>query len=369
MSVDDSLRVTFGEGINLQHAEDAIRTLGHDETPPKSIVLDFSYCHHVDAFAGVLLGNSLRRFAHPNSVEVILPHSPGEDFAKQWYRSFTKSGLGFALARYASLVRSSETDLTTTFRDYYRRVLGTPAQNLVVIPDLDQETAFNIDDLEVFRSQLERLLPKLNTDVSVLKRDDRVQLASLCLEAVQNVRDHAGKAPMPMGTEFSSALIMQYYRQLSRAKDQIGQFDEYLSRVALSAEHATRGFLDITVADDGVGIAARQSQNSGIYWQEMAEERDALVSALSEGGTIKLRSSDSAIRGDPGYGFTHIAQSITGLKAYATLRTGRFLAVFDGTLLGESGFLLRPSLLGYVPGTIVSIIVPIPASQLSLPIA
>jgi hypothetical protein len=112
------------------------------------------------------------------------------------------------------------------------------------------------------------------------------------------------------------------------------------------------------VNDDGNGIPARHSLDSTIYWKNIREERQWLVSALESGSSVKLRSQDTVVRGDPGYGFNKIISSFTGLQAFALLRTGRSEAFFDSTL-GMTGFKINDITLGYMPGTALQVVFPV----------
>jgi len=78
-----------------------------------------------------------------------------------------------------------------------------------------------------------------------------------------------------------------------------------------------------------------------------------------------LVANDTKVRGDPGYGSVYILSCLQALQAYATLRTGRLLAVFDGTS-DTSAFRFAPQTLGYIPGTTLDIVFPTPSSQMLL---
>ena len=96
-------------------------------------------------------------------------------------------------------------------------------------------------------------------------------------------------------------------------------------------------------------------------------ERTALEKAFSAGGSIKLTAKDSVIRGDPGYGYSNIVQSLRSLCAYSSVRTGRLLATFDGTTpptaVSANTLFVQKGAVGQgyapIPGTIIQTLIPI----------
>src|SRR5262249_13321941 len=118
-------------------------------------------------------------------------------------------------------------------------------------------------------------------------------------------------------------------------------------------------FVQVCVNDDGVGIAARQSLDPSIYTGPIEHEKEALRGALSARSLVKLRAHDARVRGTPGQGYTYIDACLRSLRAFAVLRTGRLLAVFDGTDDQGDGFALVAGDLGYMPGTTLDVLIPI----------
>jgi hypothetical protein len=118
-------------------------------------------------------------------------------------------------------------------------------------------------------------------------------------------------------------------------------------------------YIEICVNDDGVGIAARQSQNSSIYWGPKAPEHQAVRDALTAHSSVKLRTQDCRVRGVPGQGYTYIDACLRALKGFAIIRTGRLMAVLDGTQEAGPGFELLAGSQGYMPGTALSVLIPI----------
>jgi hypothetical protein len=85
---------------------------------------------------------------------------------------------------------------------------------------------------------------------------------------------------------------------------------------------------------------------------------------MEASGSVKIRAQDTTIRGDPGYGTVYMMSALRTLSAYATLRTGRLLAVFDGTS-DQDAFRFAPDAFAYMPGTMLEIVFPRTTRQLS----
>lgn len=365
-SADISLR--FGPGINLTHAENVVAELGNESIPQKMVQLDFGKCRHIDVGAGWRVGNSLRRYAQALLLDVILPDVSSEkDFSGRWFLAFTRSGLGISIAKHAPLIRSSQQEVTELVRSYYQSRLQEVWTNLVIVQSLEQGLAIDVNNFNSFLIQFHRWLPVVNVPEGTFEEKDIHSLAQLCFEAIQNVYDHANRTPLPSKTEILSYFSLRYHKMINRPITPSGDFTSYIERLRnLDQGRYSGRFLEIVTNDDGVGISARQSQTLDVYWSEPHEEGEALKDALASGSSIKLKTKDTIIRGDPGYGFTHIQDSLRQLHAYAALRTGRRLAVFDGTLPSANGFELTPDILGYMPGTALHIVLPIPSRQLGL---
>src|SRR5205807_10006310 len=156
-------------------------------------------------------------------------------------------------------------------------------------------------------------------------------LRILCWEAVTNVDDHATRRPLLHGTPVLASLALRWYHfseiRAAPPTGAAGWMQRTLGRGRgrVDTQSDVRGFVEISVLDDGVGIAARQSGDEAIYWKAMARERQYVLDALAERGSIKPKTQDTKTRGDVGYGFTHINSSLQRLGAWASLRTGRLL--------------------------------------------
>lgn len=369
MTTSHSNVFVMGQGINMSHAEHFVDSLGQMTSPLDRIDVDLSKCRHVDIGVGWRIGNAISRFT---DVHVRVP-TP-RDFTGTWFLSFTRTGLGLALANAASTISTDDGDVTDQVKSYYasqpKVIVG---QNYVALRDLHRGLSFDVNDESRFRQRLENeWLPRVNVDADAVSEQSRSQLAQLLLEAVQNVFDHAGQIPFPRGSlpQLSSYFALAYRREIKNPKDLSGDFNRYLRNVNRAWGGITsRQFVEFIVCDTGVGIAARQSQLGDIYWSDANQELLAFRDALTVARSIKLKTKDSPIRGDPGFGFQLMATALREVRGYASLRTGRFLATFDGTDPTLDGFGVSELGLGYLPGTVLHVVAPLPSLQLEFPLS
>jgi len=360
-----SISEKFESEITLSDAERFIELLGRSPVPDKKVTVDFSACTWIDVGAGTLIGNALRRYAQNQLLEVIVPPIFSEkDFSGTWFKTFTRSGLGYAIAEHAPFIISNSEDITSMIRNYYKRIATSLANNVLIIKDIHEGTPININEREEFEKGFRKWLSDLNKDLIVFEGVDISNVIGICYQGLQNIFDHSYKKPLPENTKILSYFAMRYYQRILGKGERSRFFEGYLSRISEKngAKYHPQ-FVELVVNDDGVGIPARQSQRSGIYWQAREQEEATLKDALS-GKSVKPITNDAAIRGKPGLGYPEIADCLRRLGAFASLRTGRILATFDGTVksLG-SGWLFTQALTGrtngYVPGTMLQVLIPL----------
>lgn len=359
--------IAFKTHINPMHAEAALIQLGANVEPDENVTIDLSQCEFIDPSAGWRLSNSLRRHAQRGLLEVILPDR-AQIAGEQWFKSFTRTGLGYAIAFHCSRVRSvSGGDITAELKEYYMRVDGKPSATHMLISGIRDRRPFNVDDFPQFNGKFRGLLSKLYAQTPKLA--SLHALSTFVFEAVQNIYDHSHAKPLPPGTPVFDYLCVNYYKDIRNPPDVGRHLATYLKRLneVLPPERRS-GFIEVVANDDGVGVAARQSQVSDIYWRnDRREEKAALIQALARGGSIKFITQDCPIRYDPGLGTYKILDALRKLSAFAFIRTGRLLAYFDGADVSQDAFgIVGEDELGYMPGTALNVIVPIVDSQLRL---
>jgi hypothetical protein len=163
-------------------------------------------------------------------------------------------------------------------------------------------------------------------------------------------------------------LSIRWYRTVSARNDQLGGLHSYIAahHEGSGPTNVIAGWMEIVVADDGVGIAARHAQTdeSVMYSGATSDEDEALHDALESSATVKLRTLDAQLRGEPGFGTAIMADSLKTIKAYAALRTGRRLIEFDPWR--HEQFELHDAEFGWLPGTAVQVLLPVLDRQLRL---
>jgi hypothetical protein len=356
--------IPFGETIDIRAAEDAISKFSAESVSTRSVAFDFSKCRNVDIGGGYRIGNLFRRLAQHGAVTVLLPEGSylGSTISSQFFLAFTRSGLGPALARYANTIMVGSLDVTEGLKHYYSESLTVPGQNSIYVDGL-HTGAIDVDDEPSFGRLLSSLLSKVNLRVASIRKDSLTEVVALCFEAVQNVSDHAARKPLPAGASIFSYLALRYYK--GTASSSQGAFSGYLKRLIRGHYEGKEPYwLEIVVNDDGNGIAARQTLDEDIFWKRLEEEEQALVHALTK-GSVKLQARDAKIRGGlVGEGYPRIRTALRELKAFASLRSGRCFASFDGTVTHEDKFRLNRGEyglpLGVMPGTTLQIVIPLP---------
>lgn len=361
--------ITFGKAINPQHAEDAVAQLGGPDESLQMTRIDFSGCQHIDASVGWRLGNALRRHAERSLLEIVLPswdETDSRDTGQLWFRYFTRTGLGQAIAHRCDRVLRGEENVAERLRAFYAGSGLKQRQNHFFSPGIRQNRPFNVDDFDDFLNHFQSAVQFVPVDGRTFASDFLTQLGSFVFEAVQNVWDHSCGKPLPQETDVFDYLCVNFFKTLSAAPDPSGKLAGFVKRInsEFSASEKLLGFVEVIVNDDGVGIAARQSLDSLIYWDpDTYREQGAFLEAIKRGKSVKFKSQDCPIRRDPGYGISKIAKSLRDLRAFAVLRTGRRIAVHDPFDNTSDGFVLTNDILGYLPGTALDVLVPMPDPQ------
>lgn len=356
-TLTEPISFDFKTGISPVKAERVIAALGAEEQPSRSVVLNFKDYPYVNTGVAWRIGNAIRRYSG-QQLEVVVPQFG--DGQGRWFRSFTKTGLGDAIATHAGKILSVGEDITAQVRAYYAEKLVRKSNNSVFWGGLHQAVTINPEREDLFRDEFIASLKYVNVKPTHFDRDRLQDLIKLSFEAIQNVYDHARRKPLPEGTRVVSYALLDYFKLIEdNHPDPDGRLRTYLTRLPALTSRVRKDFIEICVNDDGVGIAARHSQDPSIYWGPAARETEIVLNALSAHSSVKLRAQDSRVRGTPGQGYTYIDSCLRAILAFAILRTGRLLAVFDGTADASSGFSLVPGDLGYMPGTTLNILIPI----------
>lgn len=355
---------TFRETIAVHEVEELLTVVDRREDQHHAWALDLSAVRHVQPGAGYRLGNALARWSR-GEVTARVPDP--DDFRGPWFQTFTRSGIGLALARHTAAIRVADADITEKVRAYYTEKGAVSSTNYAVAIDI--EDGGLTADIDGFAAAFLRLARSVRLESSVLSQEERRALVTLVWEAVLNVVDHAYKEPWEYTGASLSYVSLRRYERMNAQEGETG-LAAYLTgaqQALAEADESTLGWIEIVVCDDGVGIAARQSGNAGIADELPETELTALGAALAAGGSIKLTTRDAVTIGEPGYGFSLIAGALSDLKGYAALRTGRLHAELDGTRHHADAFLLHDQALGWLPGTALHVVLPLRDPQLRIP--
>ncbi len=337
--------------VTPERAEQVIAQLA-DQEDGASVTLQFSGHPSMTQGAGWRIGNALRRFS--GILEVSVPPLAEGD----WGRTWTRSGLGYALAAHAGRILEDGADVTAQIKDFYSAKEKRTDQNAVIIGDLHRGINVNPEREDLFRETFLATLRYVNVRPSDFGREGLGDVIKLSFEAIQNVFDHARRKPLPDRTKIVSYFLFSYHKSLSGHPDPTGLLKGYASRLARAAGRGRPDFVQVCVSDDGVGIAARQAQDISVYRGPIGAEAAAMKGALEARSSVKMAAQDCRIRGAVGHGYSYINACLQSLRAFAVLRTGRLLAVFDGSQY-RRGLELTRADLGCMPGTTLDVLVPI----------
>jgi hypothetical protein len=348
-----SVAISLGGEVTPARAEEVIARLA-DTKDGTSVSLRISGYPYMTPGTGWRIGNALRRFSGDHLEASVPPFGEGD-----WFRAFTRSGLGYALAAHAGKILANGTDVTAQVRSFYGAKDTRADQNAVIFSELHRGLSVDAEREEQFRDAFLASLKKVNVRPTNFDRDRLRDVIKLAFEGIQNAYDHAAKRPLPSGSKIVSYFLLGYYKSVQGHPDPTGRLRGYEERLAALTRRARTDFVQVCVNDDGVGIAARQAQNLDIYHGPVGEEEASLRDALRTRSSVKLRAQDCRVRGASGFGYTYIETCLRSLRALAVLRTGRLLAFLDGTDDSGSGFRLEGGVLGYMPGTTLDILIPI----------
>jgi len=367
------MNLTLPEKVTVSSAEELLDTATRKELGAGPFHLDCQSCKHISLGAGYRIGNLLRVLAGHGALNVTIPNGTysADSVPQEFFLSFTRSGLGQAIAKYAMSVHSADTDVTVDLKEYYKRTSTYSSHGAAYLFDIHLGT-IDVEDEARFGRLVGDLLLRVNAGVSALDRASLSDAIALCFEGSQNVTDHAAKKPF-RGSSILSYLSVRYYR--TAAKSDEGMFAGYIKRATRELGKNSRlSWLEIAINDDGNGIASRQTQDPHVYRGPIEVEETAFREALAK-SSVKLKAGDSKVRGGvAGEGFSRMRRSLRHLKAFASVRSGRCFATFDGLSPVQDLFNLTPGKFGlaygYMPGTALQVVIPLVeiSSQQSLPL-
>jgi hypothetical protein len=317
--------------VSLLDAEEFVSRLG-DQNPRDALQLDLSRIESIETGSAALIANALGRYAGTSQVETSSTQPIGE------WDPRLRSGLLPAMAAYLSPVEPHEDEISL--------------RGFLLVSHLERTSSTSAGEYPAFHSRFRAWRDRFVKTTRLDLDSERLRyLSRYCYHAVQNVFDHAYGTPFQPRERTYSYIAIQ-----AVTLREGGIPEDYARRLTGFAQDRC---LEVVINDDGNGIAARQSQNPNIYWEDIRDERAAVAEALSAGGTAKRKVGDALIRGAlPGYGTRDVRIQVQALRAYLRIRTGRLLVDLDGTT--DSDYAVRNEERGYMPGTVLHAIVPLP---------
>jgi hypothetical protein len=216
------------------------------------------------------------------------------------------------------------------------------------------------DDFELIRARIRQFAGGLNLEP--IGGEHLEELASFAYEAVENTREHACD---DLGGAAIDGLRFLQIRRLSvtrrRGMDQLltskGGLQAYLERLSTSAElgdEKVASFVEVTIADSGIGIPARLLGSTDVYSDPLSAETELTLRAMRPDSSSKARS----IMGR-GQGLFNAMRMAALLRGLVVVRTGRLELIRDTTLAparGQDGWHINE--LEYLPGTTISLLLP-----------
>jgi hypothetical protein len=139
-------------------------------------------------------------------------------------------------------------------------------------------------------------------------------------ELVQNTRDHALKSPDGRPISGARFLTVRRINASMRAAEWYETADTPFVDYLRELNDDSADFVELTVADSGIGVPARLAGRLDVYKGSIAEEVELLARAFRNG-----ESSKPASVAGRGLGFSNVLRAVKALSGMLSIRTGRLL--------------------------------------------
>jgi len=342
-----------GPTITIDDAEKYISELSfqsHDEEPRVLILRPQSF---VVPSAGQRLATHI---ASLPPLIVLLPQDSASDY---WL--LVQTGLGYSIARNATLHPDSGRD-PLKFTLTYSRQRNVGSNSITYLDthkgilDTSSLASFNT----TFGSDVRNLNNISEQLWDVAGPESVPAVAQFCYEAALNIANHAFEHPFDGSRSPWSAFSITYRQQAFDLSDCPSSMHQYLE--ALNRLHDTRpSLLEVSVLDNGNGIATRHSLNSGLINGPIEDEAAALHDAFQYMHSVFPRIPTARRREIEGLGFERIRLALKKLHGYCSVRTGRLEAVLDTLNDPNAAFTIDGSPLDPIQGTSLTVLVPLSA--------
>lgn len=346
-----------GRSVGVGDVEALLAQASERASTPCEWHLDLGSTQHIQPLAGHRLAALLRELAGQR-LKVTLPIPDGG----ARYRVLYRSGLVAAIAAHAHEVVGVQDESLERLIEEPHAELRSP--NVLLFNRVDDGTL--VLDKNRFAARLWAAmadsLPQLERRVN---EATRAALIETGYEGVANVVDHAFRRPFDGRPERAAFCVLSWQSDMTANPDDTLGLKRYLDQANAELRRDGLRWLMLTIVDDGNGIPARQALDATIYSRPVAEEEEALATALRDGASIKLASADAEVRGDPGWGLSLLAGALEDARGYCCIRTGRQLVEIDA-FAATHGWSLRPEVLAPLRGTVLQVVLPAEDPQLQL---
>lgn len=182
-----------------------------------------------------------------------------------------------------------------------------------------------LDDFITTFTQNLKLLLRERLDLRILPDPLMDHLCQFAFEAVQNTREHGSQKISGQLLEGVRFITLRKIDIANSPDEMFGAVSEpalrsYLDRLfaALRKKTGVRYVVELTVADGGVGIAAKMAGSFSVYEGPLDDERSLFERALTPQGTSKSASVAGA-----GQGLDKMLKAAAALSGMIAFRTGR----------------------------------------------
>lgn len=344
MAVELRTQIAFGDATPARAAVEwkLPRHLGHTEIaeigdeilaePPAELLIEarrFESCEPTAEPHLLDLLSLASRLAI--RVRLTVHSAPGSSaLARRYERLFTGPLAGFLFARFAGQVLDERgNDHTRHVRALIRNSVNDKdgsvtygEQRTALITRHPSLVSAQIIERRATKTLRQRVLDELRA-LGLTAFEPVVTDIATCIEqAVENVHFHAGKLlPASQPDTFGFLTLRRVMREDTErlVKTSAEPLRGYWERHA-QPDGAPR-HLQITVADNGSGIAATMAGTRAVYDPEQVhDEEEQLIRALGKG--TRIRSSSQG----RGLGFPQILDAVTARGGLLIVRTGRLRA-------------------------------------------
>ena len=353
-TLTDHVVVQLAGEVTPTRAEEVDCPSCWDQEGSFPVTIDLSRYPSIATGAGWRIGNALRRFSGV-ALEVTAPPLGAGD----WFRDLNRSGLAYSLAVHAGKIQAGGADLSTQFRNLYNGIGRKTDEAFAFFGEVHRGMSVNPEREDLFRDDFVGALRSMRVQPADFGRQG-LRPDQVRLKATQKYFDHASRKPFRQGVKVASSLLLERAGTCGDHPDPTGRLKGYVRRTSGLFGWRMTELIRVRVADNEgrhrrPAIAERHRVRGTAFDKEVPTVAEALNGHTSIKGKARSGLPHSRFCGPRIY--LHEC-GIWMLRAFATLRTGRLIAVLDGSNHSK-GFQFVGDELGYMPGTTLEVLVPV----------